>query len=110
MTIEQMLNEDVDFILGCETLFQAKPEKKLFLKGAEEAGELSVAIIQSRTKPSSKDRMKILEELVDAQQHITLLQRFFTDEEKKAMVDEKTKKMISSDDYKKWEKIYKEKN
>jgi hypothetical protein len=106
-TIAQLLDNDADFIYGCEVLHKVKPLKKQHRKAAEEAGELNVAILQSQNKPSDKDRMKILSELVDMQQHITLLQREYTDEEKAAMVAEKTKKMLTSNDFKKWEEEYK---
>jgi hypothetical protein len=102
-TIEQFLSNDADFIYGCEVLFNVKPKKKAQRKAIEELGELIVALAQSQNKPSEKDRMKILSELVDVQQHITLLQRDYSDEEKAAVVTEKTQKMLASDDFKKWD-------
>jgi phosphoribosyl-ATP pyrophosphohydrolase len=102
MSIEGLLLRKDEFKKGIEILIEHKSKKKAFMKCAEEAGELNLAIVQAYNKPSDEDEEHIIEELVDIQMHIILMQRYFNPILINRKVNEKIKKMVESKDFQKY--------
>ena len=97
--IHQTISQDPKFIKGIEVLFAHKHKDKVFSKAAEELAELLTAILKKIHKPKKVSDYDIVEELVDVQQNIILLEKYFDDELLVSVSNEKTTKFIESEDY-----------
>ncbi len=102
--IHDLLKLTPGFSDSIEILYQNKPKNKILKKACEEISELLTAILQKMNKKETPDE-EILEEMVDAQTHIILLQKFFSQETIRKMVDQKVEKFLLSKDLKKYSTI-----
>lgn len=96
--VSQHLQQE-KFQQGIEMLFRTKPVKEAFCKAAEELSELATKLLQHANKQSDDTFEAIPEEIVDAQMHLELLQKYFSEKVLIATTDEKVEKMYKSKDF-----------
>ena len=101
--IHEQLVKNKHFMRGIEVLYKHKHQEKIFIKFAEELAELSANLLKKVNKPNSVTPYDIAEELVDVQQHIILAEKYFDEDFLSNIAEEKSHKMLQSDDYKIYE-------
>lgn len=101
-TIEQLLLSKNEFVAGVDTLYTYKNRKKVINKCLEELSELTTKLLQQKNDTNKVSEDDLLEEVVDAQMHLILIQKYFLPDAIRKMVDTKVNRMVNSKDFKKY--------